>query len=76
MVGTVQEKDGQTVIGKTRGHPLVISPSYLAELTVQAGRQSATAWAVWALLGAIGLCMLAVFFVALASALRVLLGAG
>lgn len=43
---------------------------------MQAGRQSATAWAVWALLGAIGLCMLAVFFVALASALRVLLGAG
>ena len=65
VVGTVQKRDGQTVIAKSQGQPLIISPGDISDLLAQTGKQSAVAWFMLGALALIILCLLTIFSILL-----------
>lgn len=76
VVGTVQQRDGQVVIAKAKGQPLVVSPGDIPDIAVQTRRQSTGAWVGLAALGLIALCLLAVSGITLIRALATLMSGG
>lgn len=76
VVGTVQQRDGQVVIAKAKGQPLVVSPGDIPDIAVQTRRQSTGAWVGLAALGLIALCLLAVSGITLIRALATLVSGG
>ncbi|MCX7855370.1 MAG: E3 ubiquitin ligase family protein [Anaerolineae bacterium] len=76
VVGTVQQRDGQVVVAKAKGQPLVISPGDIPDIAVQAQRQSIRAWVGIGILGLIALCMLAISGITLIGALITLWSGG